>query len=480
MLETFRSPMAKGWLKKYFGIGRDAKDRDGQVDSLNRPEALAFAAKSMIRFKSPRRLIRMIVRYLEDYFKLTHAGALLYDAQRSCYVLIVSRGKEGKQIPAGLIRLTRESPLIHHFTSKKERSPLNREIVLYRDVLETFLHETTPRVRERLLQIREEMELLKAEVCVPCPSRKRGLLGVLILGSRQEGGAFSRAELDVFLTLTADVAVAIENAQLYEELYQRMREIEGLYEREKRLFRSTTRALANAVDAKDRYTHGHVERVTHYCGQVWAELREMGYKAAPDFEEFLYIGALLHDIGKIGTPDHILNKKGPLTDQEFEIMKGHAMDGAKILEPIAELRDAALAIKYHQERWDGKGYPEGLRGEQIPLVARIVTVADAFDAMVTDRPYRPRMLHNVAVSEMRRCAGSQFDPKVVEAFLRAYNKGKIVHFHREDSKPPEPARQPEAAQGQDLTQPSSQPNKVIPQRNPKSDDMEGPGLAAAS
>ncbi len=142
----------------------------------------------------------------------------------------------------------------------------------------------------------------------------------------------------------------------------------------------------------------------------------------------LWLGSLFHDVGKLAIPDAILNKAGPLTEEEYEEMKKHPQLGVSIVERISFLIPAARAILHHQERWDGKGYPAGLAGEEICIEGRILAVADAFDAMLTDRPYRPGRPEEYAVSELERCSGTQFDPSVVAAFLRARTNGFPAEF----------------------------------------------------
>ena len=270
------------------------------------------------------------------------------------------------------------------------------------------------------------MAKLNAAIVVPC-SRKNDMLGFLILGDKLSGDIYTKEDSDVLLTLSHEVAVAIENALLYEQLYKQMAELKHMYEKEKKVFFQTAFAFAAAIDAKDTYTHGHTERVTKYCLEIGEEVEEMRKIKIPvNFEDNLQLSALLHDVGKIGTPDHILNKKGPLTKEEYEEIKLHPLIGASIITPIKELSEVALAIKHHQERWDGKGYPDGLKQDAIPLYSRIIMVADAFDAMISDRPYRQRVMDEVAIQEIQRGAGTQFDPVIVEAFIRAYNNGNIV------------------------------------------------------
>lgn len=183
------------------------------------------------------------------------------------------------------------------------------------------------------------------------------------------------------------------------------------------LFMKLVLAMVNALDAKSPWTRGHSERVVSYAERIAVE---MGL----DKDELrkLRLGGLLHDIGKIGTYDIILDKPDKLTADEYSIVKKHPSGGAEILKDIKQLKDIIPLIKHHHERIDGKGYPDGLKGEEIPILARILHVADSFDSMTADRPYRPSPGTDYAVSELNRCSGTQFDPQVVKAFLTILNK----------------------------------------------------------
>lgn len=177
-------------------------------------------------------------------------------------------------------------------------------------------------------------------------------------------------------------------------------------------------ALARAIEARDPYTGSHLERVTELALAVGAEL-----DLSAEAMRTLWLGALLHDVGKLAIPDSVLNKPGPLAPEEYELIKTHPDRGLKIIEGASYLQRALPAILHHHERWDGTGYPAGLKGEEISLEGRILAVVDAWDAMVGDRPYRKARFEGDAVEELKRCAGKQFDPRVVGAFLRALAKG---------------------------------------------------------
>jgi len=186
------------------------------------------------------------------------------------------------------------------------------------------------------------------------------------------------------------------------------------------LFREAVKAIVSALEAKDPYTYGHSLRVSEYA-LLMGEAIKLGKEDLITLE----LGALLHDIGKIGTPDHILLKSDRLTKEEFEIMKKHPVQSAEILSHIELLKDVVPIVKYHQERIDGLGYPDGLKGEQIPLLCRIVYIADAFDAMTSDRPYRRRKLAvEEALEEIRNNSGSQFDPHIAHIFAKTIQSNR--------------------------------------------------------
>jgi diguanylate cyclase (GGDEF)-like protein len=187
-----------------------------------------------------------------------------------------------------------------------------------------------------------------------------------------------------------------------------------------RTFVSTVEALANALEASDEYTSSHARWITDVALLVGREL-ELDREAMKRLE----LGALFHDIGKIGIPSEILRKDGPLTDEEFTLVKEHPVLGARILAPIDRLGDVRPIVRAAHERWDGQGYPDGIAGEEIPLESRIVFVCDAFHAMTSDRPYRRRLPHEEALRRLREAAGTQFDPRVVETFVRLYDAGDV-------------------------------------------------------
>jgi putative nucleotidyltransferase with HDIG domain len=186
-------------------------------------------------------------------------------------------------------------------------------------------------------------------------------------------------------------------------------------------YREMAAALSNAIDARDSYTRGHSERVGEYAGYI---AKEMGMPE-DKVDLIRYVG-LLHDVGKVGIRDAIMKKPGTYTLEEYEEMKKHSEIGAQMVQGMNFIGKGGQWILHHHERWDGKGFPSGLKGEEIPLEARIMACADAFDAMTTDRPYKKRLSLEEAESELRRCSGTQFDPRVVEVML------KVIQKHRDE------------------------------------------------
>ena len=186
-----------------------------------------------------------------------------------------------------------------------------------------------------------------------------------------------------------------------------------LKKQQRGLFHLTVDNLVKSVGIRDTYTGEHSERVTRFALLLGRELQ-----LSDEDLEVLRYGTPMHDLGKIGIEDAILRKPGPLTPEEFDVMKTHTTKGTKIVEMVPDLHQAVPIIRSHHERWDGQGYPDGLAGEDIPLLARVVAVADAFDALVYDTPYRQGQSVDIAFAEIERHQGTQFDPEVVPALLQ--------------------------------------------------------------
>jgi len=228
--------------------------------------------------------------------------------------------------------------------------------------------------------------------------RQEQVLGCLFALDKQ-GGEFDSVDTKLLNSIANESAIYLENSMLFGDVHG--------------LMMGLLHSLTSAVDAKDAYTCGHSERVALLSRHLAIEI------ARPDAEvEQIYMAGLLHDVGKIGVPESVLQKTGRLTPEEFEQMKKHPQIGARILADVKQIKPIVPGVLHHHERYDGKGYPAGLAGNDIPLMGRIICLADCFDAMTSNRTYRKALPLEVALTEIRRCAGTQFDPTLAEAFLR--------------------------------------------------------------
>ena len=245
---------------------------------------------------------------------------------------------------------------------------------------------------------------LRSILCAPL-TLKNELIGVLYVDNRAHAGIFRESDLQLFSAFADQAAVAIDNAQLFEGLQESNRELEKAYQ-------ATLEGWVRALDLRDKETEGHTQRVTILTERL---ARSMGV----DGDALVHItrGALLHDIGKMAIPDGILLKPGELTEDERTLIRKHPVYAYEMLSPIDFLLPAIDIPYCHHEKWDGTGYPRGLKGEEIPFAARIFPVIDVWDALISDRPYRKGLSHEEVRERIRVDSGKHFDPRVVEAFL---------------------------------------------------------------
>jgi HD-GYP domain-containing protein (c-di-GMP phosphodiesterase class II) len=239
----------------------------------------------------------------------------------------------------------------------------------------------------------------------------------------QSGRALARGDFSqrVHLRSRTEIGELAETFNtMSQELEQFVQDLKRAAEENRALFLGSIQMLAGAVDEKDPYTRGHSDRVTRYSLMIGKELQ-----LATDFMETLQISAQLHDVGKIGIEDRILKKPGALTAEEFEVMKTHTTKGANILRPVTQLAEMLPGIELHHEALDGRGYPYGLQGDQIPLLARVIAVADTFDALTTNRPYQHAHTPEEAFKIIQNLAGKRLDPEAVEALMAVYARGEI-------------------------------------------------------
>ena len=239
---------------------------------------------------------------------------------------------------------------------------------------------------------------------MPGKSDAGRLIGILVAVNRLDKPDFDSADIKLFSSVATNCAVFVENGRLFKDL--------------KELFIGSLKALTSSIDAKDKYTRGHSERVASIARWIAEKYSEVEFLDQEQIHN-IYIAGLLHDIGKIGISEAVLCKNGKLTDDEMEYIKKHPSIGAAILSQIKQMRNLVPAVLHHHERIDGKGYPSRLAGKDIPLAAKIIGLADSFDAMTSARPYRPAMQIEIALNEIKNNLGTQFDEKIGRVFLES-------------------------------------------------------------
>ncbi len=246
----------------------------------------------------------------------------------------------------------------------------------------------------------------KSMIAVPLLAKDE-VVGVIEVINKQSGD-FNVNDILLLTAIASQTGMSIQNARLFRKT-------------EKLLF-NTISSLSQAIDAKDRYTRGHSDRVTEYSMMI-AE----GMGMSRDDVKNVRLAGILHDIGKIGINEKILLKQGKLSDEEWEIIKKHPLIGEKILEHIDEIREILPGIRNHHEHFNGEGYPDKKENDNIPLLGRIIAVADAYDAMISERPYKPAYSSDEAIKELRRCSGKQFDPGIVTIFIDQLKKKEMIN-----------------------------------------------------
>ncbi|MDI6782146.1 MAG: HD domain-containing protein, partial [bacterium] len=275
------------------------------------------------------------------------------------------------------------------------------------------IEEQRPIIGDDILNEEEGLSNLRSSVLVVPLRFNKKKIGAICLSDKVNGEPFYSTDMKLLETLGVMVSVLIENARLYTNL-------QGL-------FFSAVEALSFAIDEKDPYTHGHSKRVTEYSMELANFMNLTERERA-----IINLASIMHDVGKIGVPEAVLHKKDKLNDEEWEKIKQHPLKGVHILQPIGKTKKITTlfsmtfediqaitpGVKYHHERYDGNGYPDKLKAEDIPFIARIIAVADAYDAMTSDRAYRKAMSPEAACMELRRNEGQQHDPEIVKSFLK--------------------------------------------------------------
>jgi len=368
--------------KDMAGIRKISRESKLEKIDKNKRREMELAAvyrinRAMGRAPDLEHLLPLILQLMAHEVKGTSGSIMLWDDRHDALVIYAASGIPDTNRPvfkkdegiAGWVFAHREPAIVKDITSD-------------------------PRFKNSASGNKEKRHLIS----VPIFSGDEPI-GVINVERKPSAPTFGAEELHLLMTLARTSGVAIKYARVYHSM--------------RTLYFNTIKALAIAIDAKDHYTRSHSENVRKYALAIADRLGLKGHD-----REVIDQAAQLHDLGKIGIHDFILSKPGPLTVKEWEEVKLHSLVGAEILEPFKYFNGVIGIVRLHHERYDGNGYPYGYKGEQIPLGARILAVADAFDAMISERSYRRAMSIPQAIAELKKESGSQFDPKVVNALLQ--------------------------------------------------------------
>lgn len=294
--------------------------------------------------------------------------------------------------------------LVPYVRRPSEATGADTEVVVSHTILQTAVRQKSSfisndaLVDERFFHSGSAVQAsVTSAMCVPLINRGQ-VLGIVYLDSTNNANPFTREDLALFSAVALKAGIAIDNARLYDDL--------------RGLFYNTVETLVRTIQAKDQYTAGHSTRVSRFALLI---ANKLGLTTKEKHQ--LYLASMLHDIGKIGVPDNLLNRAGKLSEDEMEQVRNHVQLGASMIEMLGEMHPIVPLIRHHHEAFDGSGYPDGLKGEEIPLTSRIIAVADMYDAITSDRPYRQRRTNEEAVDEINRTVGTKLDPRVSKAFL---------------------------------------------------------------
>ena len=330
------------------------------------------------------KITKTVLADLVETLHINHAAIFVKQISDNSYHLLAEQG--ASRSPA--ITFSSDHPII-------------RWMVRENQILSKNTLDISPSFKAMWKKELDYLDEFPAELFIPL-NTKGELVGFIVVGPKRSTQAYTHDDEVTLSTLANQTAVIIENARLYENLED--------------TFVQTVVTLANAIDMRDTYTSSHSQRIAEWA----AETAHLLGCTAQDVQA-VYWGGLLHDIGKIGVPDSILRKPGKLDESEWEIIRGHTIHGARLIAPIKKLADVAPIIECSHERYDGSGYPYGLKGDDIPLGARIIGVVDSYSAMRDERPYKRPVSHEEAIEELKRNAGILFDPQVVIVFLYVLN-----------------------------------------------------------
>jgi len=361
----------------------------------------------------------LVQMYRDDFsIDIDYAAVYFYEKHHDSYKLVSFKSKKSDRALSVETNILKTDSIPNwfiekapYFDSQGILDPVYRDAIKYEDLDYYQSRQTDKDFIQAIENLKNNMKQFKADVCVSCFYKNR-LLAFLLMGKKQKG-SYAQEELDTFSLLAHDIATAVRSGELRDELEQSY--IDAIH------------SIITALEERDIYTKGHSERVVKYSVQIAVELKDaFPFTRIVNFIDKVRRAALLHDVGKIGVPDAILLKPGKLTGEEYEKLKKHPATSLHIVQSIKNLSEDILdGIESHHKRYDGKGYGKGAEGHRVPPLARIIAVADTFDAMTSDRPYRKALSEKAAIDEINRVSGAQFDPKVVEAFNQSRAKNRL-------------------------------------------------------
>ncbi len=349
--------------------------------------------------------LRRKIVYMHDIFRISEEMKVILEPENLEHAFLHTLIGTARCTRAMLMRKDKAGNFVSHIT----RGEMNSEKKSFRfKESSPFISMTRmlnkPVMVDKLfadssIKSHDDMEIIEPYRMILPLLGAKGIERLILLGPRHNDESYSDEDVELLGILMNQFNIAFENANLYKNL--------------KNNYHETIRAFATSIEAKDVYTRGHSDRVTNYVMAV------AGFMALPAEQmDQLRITSLLHDIGKIGVPEHILNKPAKLTTEEYEVIKMHPVIGQSILEKVEFFRPMLANVRHHHERMDGRGYPDGLEGSQLPMEVRLLAIADAYDAMTTDRPYRKATGRKEAFGELERYSGTQFDSDLVKLFIK--------------------------------------------------------------
>jgi len=399
-------------------------DIQGYCEKSDKFDQLALFIESAIKAIAQKRTIK---KFKDGLNKIIEALPKIYQLQPIGSIL--------EEILVQLMPLVNSSNafiMADDISQDENKKSIFKGIGIFNTDINTFMQNLSADFMDDIGNARNNNATLETRdgLIIPLTIENNFNLGVIYVESNnyQEGMRL----LEIY---AKQAASAINNAYMHSIVNIKNDELNATYAELKKRYMDTIETLRLTVDAKDFYTRGHSDRVSYYATKIG---EAMGL--TDDELELLKIGGIFHDIGKIGTNDDILLKNSRLDDNEYAEIKKHPIKGANILSAMSMFKEAVPLVKYHHERYDGRGYPEGLAGENIPLLARIVSVADAFDAMTSDRIYRTKMELDRAIEQLVQGKNTQFDGKIVDVFLKCLEKYDIMQIEIADTyaKIPEP------------------------------------------